>query len=322
MIPLRDTIRSTSYPVVNIMIIAINILFFIVELSQGSELDRFIYTYGLVPARYTSPTISSQFTFYQQMFSLLSFMFIHGGLFHLIGNLWSLFIFGDNVEDRLGPIKYFLFYMLCGVSSGLFHLAVNWNSPIPTIGASGAIAGVMGAYMILYPKSKILTLIPIFLFFPIVEIPAVFFLGLWFVFQFFSAASMAGKGGIAWWAHIGGFIFGIIFLKLLLLSSKTSSGGGLKNVVRRNRSARIQTIRPVSIGQDPDMHGTITITRKESISGTRKLINIPNGFKKNLFFVVIPPGSFEGRKLRLAGVGKDINREKNGDLYLKINVED
>jgi len=118
------------------------------------------------------------------MFSLLSFMFIHGGLFHLIGNLWSLFIFGDNVEDRLGPIKYFLFYMLCGVSSGLFHLAVNWNSPIPTIGASGAIAGVMGAYMILYPKSKILTLIPIFLFFPIVEIPAVF-LGLWFVFQFF-----------------------------------------------------------------------------------------------------------------------------------------
>jgi len=237
MIPLRDTIRSTSYPVVNIMIIAINILFFIVELSQGSELDRFIYTYGLVPARYTSPTVSSQFTFYQQMFSLLSFMFIHGGLFHLIGNLWSLFIFGDNVEDRLGPIKYFLFYMLCGVSSGLFHLAVNWNSPIPTIGASGAIAGVMGAYMILYPKSKILTLIPIFLFFPIVEIPAVFFLGLWFVFQFFSAASMAGKGGIAWWAHIGGFIFGIIFLKLLLLSSKTSSGGGLKNVVRRNRSA-------------------------------------------------------------------------------------
>jgi membrane associated rhomboid family serine protease len=322
MIPLRDTIRSKSYPVVNITIIVINILLFIVELSQGSELNRFIYTYGLVPARYTSPTISSQFTFSQQMFSLLSFMFIHGGFFHLIGNLWSLFIFGDNVEDRLGPIKYFLFYMLCGVSSGLFHLAVNWNSSIPTIGASGAIAGVMGAYMILYPKSKILTLIPVFLFFPIVEIPAVFFLGLWFVFQFLSAASMAGNQGIAWWAHISGFIFGIIFLKLLLLSGKASSRGVLKNIVRRNRSARIQTIRPVSIGQDPDMHGTITITRKESISGTRKLINIPNGFKKNLFFIVIPPGSFEGRKLRLAGVGKDINREKDGDLYLKINVED
>lgn len=322
MIPIRDTIRSKSYPVVNMTIIVINIFLFILELTQGSELDRFIYTYGLVPARYTLPNIGSQFTYFQQIFSLLSFMFIHGGFFHLIGNMWSLFIFGDNVEDRLGPIKYLAFYILCGIISGLFHVALNWNSPIPTVGASGAIAGVMGAYMILYPRSKILTLIPFFFFFPIVEIPAVFFLGLWFVFQFLSAASMAGNQGIAWWAHISGFIFGIIFLKLLLISGKASSEGGLKNIVKRNRSSRIQTIRPVSIGQDPDMHGNITITRKESISGTRKLINIPNGFKKNLFFIVIPPGSYEGRRLRLANLGKDINREKDGDLYLKINIED
>ena len=322
MIPLRDTIRSKSYPVVNMTIIVINILLFIVELTQGRELDRFIYIYGLVPARYSSPDIGSHFTIVQQMFSLLSFMFIHGGFFHLIGNLWSLFIFGDNVEDRLGPIRYLMFYVLCGFASGLFHLAVNWGSPIPTIGASGAIAGVMGAYMILYPKSKILTLIPIFLFFPIVEIPAVFFLGIWLIFQFFSAASMTGQGGIAWWAHIGGFIFGIIFLKLFLLFNGTASGRRPKYSVRRDRSARIQTIRPVSIGQDPDMHGNVTITKKESVVGTRKLINIPKGFKKNLFFIAVPPGSFQGNRLRLSGLGRNINREKNGDLYLKINIED
>jgi len=140
---------------------------------------------------------------------------MHGGFFHILGNMWFLYIFGDNVEDRLGHFRYLAFYLLCGLASGISHLVLNWTSQIPTIGASGAIAGVMGAYFILYPKAKVLTLVPIFFFIQFVEIPAFLFLGFWILFQFLSAAtSSAQAGGIAWWAHVGGFIFGIIFLKL------------------------------------------------------------------------------------------------------------
>jgi membrane associated rhomboid family serine protease len=292
MIPIRNTIRSKNYPVVNTAIIVCNILFFIIELTQGKGLNRFIYTYGLVPARYTIPSISSYFTSGQQIISFVSFMFLHGGFFHLLGNMWSLYIFGDNLEDRLGSLRYLLFYFLCGLASGFSHLLINYHSQIPTIGASGAIAGVMGAYMILYPKSKILTLIPIFFFFQFVEIPAVFFLGIWLIFQFLSAASTAGQGGIAWWAHIGGFIFGIIFLKILLSF------------------------------KEPDMYGNMSITKREAIFGARKLVNIPEGFKKRMFVLNIPPGTSEGSKLRLSGLGRQLNGKRRGDFYLKIKVED
>jgi len=320
MIPLRDTIRSKNYPVVNIAIIVLNVLFFIIEISKGETLNRFIYTYGLVPARYSIPTISSYFTLGQQLLSFVSFMFLHGGFFHLLGNMWSLYIFGDNVEDRLGPFRYLLFYLLCGFASGVSHLAINWHSQTPTIGASGAIAGVMGAYMMLYPKSRILTLIPIFFFFQVVEIPAVFFLGIWFIFQFLSAAG--GQGGIAWWAHIGGFIFGIIFLRVFLLFNESSLSRKLGQITKKSRSARIQVIRPVSFGQDPDMYGNITVTRREATFGARKLINIPKGFKKRTFILIIPPGTSEGSKLRLSGLGRQLDGGKRGDLYLKVIVED
>jgi len=146
MIPIRDVIPSKNYPIVNNCIIGINVVLYLVELSYGAHLDRFIYTYGLVPARYSIPHISSYFTTAQNIFSILSFMFLHGGFFHLLGNMWSLYIFGDNVEDRLGPFRYIAFYLLCGITSGLSHLIVNVHSNVPTIGASGAIAGVMGAY--------------------------------------------------------------------------------------------------------------------------------------------------------------------------------
>jgi len=322
MIPIRDTIRSKNYPVVNTAIIALNVLFFIVELAHGEELNRFIYTYGLVPAKYTVPAISAYFTLGQQIISLVSFMFLHGGFFHLLGNMWSLYIFGDNVEDRLGPLRYLLFYLLCGLASGISHLLINYHSKIPTIGASGAIAGVMGAYMILYPKAKILTLIPMFFFFPLVEIPAVFFLGIWFIFQFLSAASTAGHGGVAWWAHIGGFIFGIIFLKMFLSFKERPVGRKIRQITKKKRSERIQVIRPVSFGQDPDMYGNISITKREAIFGARKLVNIPKGFKKRMFVLNIPPGASEGSKLRLPGLGRKLNGEKRGDFYLKIKVED
>ena len=161
MIPIRDTIPTKNFPVVNLTLIAMNVAIFLLQISQGPELCRFIYFYGLVPARYSVPQIASYFSPGQQLFSLVSFMFLHGGFWHLLGNMWSLYIFGDNVEDRLGHLRYIIFYLLCGMASGISHLLLNLNSNVPTIGASGAIAGIMGAYFILHPFSKILTLIPI-----------------------------------------------------------------------------------------------------------------------------------------------------------------
>ncbi len=217
MIPLRDINPSRNFPVVNTLLIGINVVVFFLQMSQGNEMDRFVYTYGLVPARYAISHVSAYFTPFQQVFSFISFMFLHGGFLHLLGNMWSLYIFGDNVEDRLGPFRYLLFYLLCGLASGVSHLLLNMNSTIPTIGASGAIAGVMGAYLVLHPRSRILTLIPILIFPWFVEIPAFFFIGFWFVLQLLNAAgSHGGGGGIAWWAHIGGFLFGIVFLKMAL----------------------------------------------------------------------------------------------------------
>jgi membrane associated rhomboid family serine protease len=322
MIPLRDTIRSKNYPVVNTTIIIINIVVFLLELSKGDQLRQFIFTYGLVPARYTVPSISTYFTSGQQAFSFLSFMFIHGGFFHVLGNMWSLYIFGDNVEDRLGSFRYLLFYLLCGFASGIAHLVVNWHSQVPTIGASGAIAGVMGAYMISFPRSRILTLIPIFIFFPLVEVPAVFFLGIWFIFQFLSAASTAGQGGIAWWAHIGGFIFGIIFLQLFLSFKESSVSRKVRRITKKNTTEKIQVVRPISPDRDLNRYGNITITKRESTLGARKLVNIPEGFKRRLFVVLIPPGTSDGSKLRLSGMGRRSDNGMVGDLYLKVNVED
>jgi membrane associated rhomboid family serine protease len=322
MIPLRDTIRSKNYPVVNTTIIIINVVVFLLELSKGNQLRQFIFTYGLVPARYTVPSISAYFTSGQQAFSFLSFMFIHGGFFHVLGNMWSLYIFGDNVEDRLGSFRYLLFYLLCGFASGIAHLVVNWHSQVPTIGASGAIAGVMGAYMISFPRSRILTLIPMFFFFPLVEVPAVFFLGVWFIFQFLSAASTAGQGGIAWWAHIGGFIFGIIFLRLFLSFKESSVSRKVRRITKKNTTEKIQVVRPVSPDRDLNRYGNITITRRESTLGARKLVNIPEGFKRRLFVVIIPPGTSDGSKLRLPGLGRRLDDGRIGDLYLKVNIED
>jgi len=321
MIPIRDTIPSKNYPVVNNTIIGINVVVYLVQISLVSDLNRFVYIYGLVPARYSIPQITSYFTTSQQLFSLLSFMFLHGGFWHLLGNMWSLYIFGDNIEDRLGPLRYLVFYLLCGITSGFSHLIINLHSNIPTIGASGAIAGVMGAYLILYPNAKILTLIPI-IFIPwFIEIPAFFFLGLWFVFQFISAAgSHGGIGGIAWWAHIGGFIFGIIFLKILLALPGTGVSAPMRKVTAKRKTHRLQVIRPVGPGEDPHLYGTITITSFEALTGTLKLVNIPWGFQKRLVRVAVPAGVQAGSKLRLKGLGKITPDGQRGDLYLKVSI--
>ena len=208
MIPLRDTQPSRTTPIVTVGIIVVNVLVFLYQVS----LDRFsvnhlIAEYGVIPDRLHA-------------LSLLTSMFLHGGWMHVIGNMWFLWIYGDNVEDVLGHAKYLLFYLLAGVAAALLQVALSSDSRVPMIGASGAIAGVMGAYLIKFPRARILTLIPVFVFFTTVEIPAVFMLLYWFVIQFFSGVGSIGyshlsQGGVAWFAHIGGFVAGMILILLM-----------------------------------------------------------------------------------------------------------
>jgi membrane associated rhomboid family serine protease len=324
MIPLRDTIQSKNYPIINSALIAANCLVFLLQLAQGDRVQEFIVTYGLVPARYSVPAIASHFTWAEQTLSLFSFMFVHGGFWHLLGNMWSLYIFGDNVEDRLGPVRYLLFYLLCGFASGLTHLFLNWHSQLPTVGASGAIAGVMGAYFILYPKSRILTFIPIFFLPYFIEIPAFFFLGVWFLFQFISAAATpAHGGGIAWWAHIGGFVVGIIFLKLFLLVPEFRISRQIRQKTTKKKSHRLQGIKaasPATASGAPKVYSTIIVTPREAQLGTRKLLSISSGSRKKLLRVTVPPGSRDGTLLRLAGAGQQLQNGTQEDLYLRVEV--
>ena len=209
MIPLRDTQPSSSFPFVTIGLIVMNVAVFLHQFSLSTwELNHFIGTYGIVPDRF-------------QYMDLLTSMFLHGGWMHLIGNCWFLWIFGDNVEDVLGHSKYLLFYLLAGAAAGLVHVLLNPYSRVPTVGASGAIAGVMGAYMLKFPHSRIFTLVPIFIFFTTMEIPALFMLLYWFVIQIFSGIGSIGfsnisrGGGVAWFAHVGGFLAGIVLIWVL-----------------------------------------------------------------------------------------------------------
>jgi rhomboid family protein len=322
MIPIRDTIASKNYPVVNNSIIGLNVVMYLVELAQGEGLYRFIHIYGLVPARYSAPEISAYFSFGLQLFSFIAYMFLHGGFWHLLGNMWSLYIFGDNVEDRLGHLRYLAFYLLCGVTSGICHLLLNFHSSVATIGASGAIAGVMGAYFILHPDSKILTLIPIIIIPWFVEIPAFFFLGFWFILQIISALGSSGEiSGIAWWAHIGGFIIGIASLKLFTALPAAGLSDRIRHVTEKKKSHRLQVINPVSSTDDPHLHGTIVITPREAFAGTKKLINISWGFQKRLFRVSVPPGVKDGSLLRLKQMGKRMPDDNVGNMYLKVVIK-
>ncbi len=212
MIPFKDNIPSRTIPFITVLIIILNVLVFVFEISLGPRtLQAFIYAFGVVPAQFLAePYIVPFFTS----------MFLHGGWMHLIGNMWYLWIFGDNVEDKLGHFRFLLFYLLCGLGAGIVHMALNVNSVIPSVGASGAIAGVLGAYMLSYPGARVLTLVPIFIFIQVIEIPALVVLFFWFVMQLFSgmaslAVATTSSGGVAWWAHIGGFVIGMILLGVL-----------------------------------------------------------------------------------------------------------
>ncbi len=213
MIPLRDDIPSSRFPAVTLGLIAANTLVFLNELKVGPRLQDMLLDYAVIPARYTDPDVAQLFSSPQQVFAIFSSMFLHGGWIHLLGNIWTLWIFGDNVEDRLGRVRYLALYLAAGIAAALLHIYTNAGSLVPTIGASGAIAGVMGAYFRFYPFARVETLVPPFFFGPTFVLPAVLFLGWWFLLQFFNGAlSLSAHShafsGVAWWAHVGGFTFG------------------------------------------------------------------------------------------------------------------
>lgn len=219
MFPLYDTVRSRKFPFINLTLILANVLAFLYELQlDPATLKEFIFTWGLIPAHFLSDPATAWTTFF-------SSMFLHGGWFHIINNMWVLFIFGDNVEARMGKIRYLIFYLLSGVAAGLLQSFLLPSSEVPMIGASGAVAGVLGAYLILFPRSRIASLVPILFIFTIIEIPAMLFLIFWFVSQLYSglfAVQGGGGSGIAWWAHIGGFLFGVIMVSFFAVKKRTA----------------------------------------------------------------------------------------------------
>ncbi len=216
MIPLRDSIPSSRTPSLCYVIIILNVLIFFLELAMGPQLGEFIQIFGFVPRNFFLNLGHGNLP--ASLIPIFTSMFLHGGWLHLIANMWTLYIFGDNVEDTLGRVKFLMLYLVSGVIACFAQLLSGPYSPIPMVGASGAIAGVMGAYFSLFPGARVLTLVPV-LFFVVIEVPAYVFLGLWFLLQFVSGAfSILGSKahvGVAFFAHVGGFAAGFLLLRLL-----------------------------------------------------------------------------------------------------------
>lgn len=209
MFPIRDTIRSRSFPLVNLTLIVVNALVFLFQSSLSQQgFASTIQTYGLVPANFS---LSKPFA----VLTIFSSMFMHGGWFHLISNMWILYIFGDNVEDRMGSGRYLIFYLLVGTVAAVTHVFFTPDLRQPTVGASGAVAGVLGAYFLLFPNSRVVTFIPLFILPWFVQIPAFIYLGIWFFSQLANGVMLnQAMSGIAWWAHIGGFVTGLVLVRL------------------------------------------------------------------------------------------------------------
>jgi membrane associated rhomboid family serine protease len=218
MIPLKDTVPRIGFPSITWGLIILNGIIFIYEISIPKDiLGMIFYLFGLVPERYSYPRWAFIHGLpFDDYLSFLTNMFLHGGWLHIIGNMWFLHLFGSTVEDRMGHGKFLIFYLLSGVAASALYFMVDIHSTVPAFGASGAIAGVMGAYIVMFPRARILTLIPIFFLPFFVELSAFFYIGFWFFLQLFSGtlslSSQATGGGIAWWGHIGGFIAGIVLL--------------------------------------------------------------------------------------------------------------
>jgi membrane associated rhomboid family serine protease len=218
MFPLYDTVRSHKFPLINLLLVALNAVAFVWEIRmEPAELQAFIFAYGLIPVQFLgNPS--------DEWIKIFSSMFLHGSWFHIISNMWVLLIFGDNVEARLGGFRYLLFYLLSGAAAGLIQSYVLPASAVPMIGASGAVAGVLGAYLILFPRSRVASLVPILFIFTLVEVPAFIFLLFWFFSQLYSGlfpVEGGGGSGIAWWAHVGGFVFGVLMVSFFAIRRRT-----------------------------------------------------------------------------------------------------
>jgi membrane associated rhomboid family serine protease len=223
MIPIHDENPTHSTPIVVYALIAINVVVFLHQITLGAGLDGFMQLYAVIPQQLTASFDGIPINQpVPEILTLITSQFLHGGLMHIGGNMLFLWTFGDNIEQDLGHFKFLLFYLTCGVLAGLTHWFFGMQSGVPTIGASGAIAGVMGAYLIKYPRAKIVTLLPLFIIFTTIRIPAIYFLGFWFVQQALSSVASLGMpqaAGVAYWAHAGGFVFGAILGPMLGLMS-------------------------------------------------------------------------------------------------------
>lgn len=216
MLPVQVTTRTHETPLGTWILIAINVFLFLLTIRIPADaLPGFFYLFGLVPARYSHPEWSQIIGIQTDNYwPFLTSMFLHGGWMHLLGNMWTLWIFGESVEDRMGSARFIVFYILCGLAAGITHMVLNADSTVPTVGASGAIAGVLGAYFILFPTAQVIVMVPLFFWPFFFSLPAVTYLLFWFVMQLFNGvASLADSGvvgGVAWWAHIGGFVVGML----------------------------------------------------------------------------------------------------------------
>jgi membrane associated rhomboid family serine protease len=222
MLPLRDTIPARKFPAAVWALVAVNTLIFLYQVSLPPwELEAFIYLYGMVPGRLTEPAGLERY-----WPTVFTSMFLHGGWLHLIGNMWFLWVFGDNVEDRLGTPLFLVFYLLGGVAAALVQVLVDPGSPIPAVGASGAISAVLGGYLVMFPQARVISLFILIIFPFLLEVPAALWIGLWFFQQWLNGLAAlqldAAQGGVAWWAHIGGFVFGVIAALPLLLQPRRS----------------------------------------------------------------------------------------------------
>jgi membrane associated rhomboid family serine protease len=221
-IPIKDLNPRRTYPVVNTLLILTNVIVFLYQATLSRhQSEAFVLANATIP-NHIRLALNSHGSLEAGLLTIITSMFLHGGLLHIAGNMLFLWIFGDNVEDYFGHVPYLLFYFVCGIGSGLAHIIFNFHSSLPALGASGAISGVMGAYIILYPRARVLTLV--FIFF--IPIPAFIILGYWFLLQFVAGVSTVGAsatGGVAWWAHIGGFLLGMLITGLSLGNRKESA---------------------------------------------------------------------------------------------------
>ena len=219
MIPIRDENPTRGTPVVNYLLIAVNVLVFILMALAGPQNETLVYQFAMIPSQITRGLDLGDIS------DIFTSMFMHAGLAHIAGNMLYLWIFGDNVEDSMGHGRYLLFYLIGGIAASVTHILTNPNSPIPTVGASGAIAAALGAYLVLFPRSRVVTILPLGFYIHLATVPAVIVLGLWFVLQFFQGALTLGMsedmGGVAFWAHIGGFVAGVALAKLFARPERT-----------------------------------------------------------------------------------------------------